>query len=155
MNVGVKLLNNDHKQLVNLINTLHEGLVTGLPKPELENAFERLVTYTRIHHENEERLLADAGYHGLQIHKHEHGQMLEQLLEMQIRFINNAQLGVDMEIMHQLRVWLFKHVQGSDQRFIHHLKTVNVEAIIAGWKMPVESARVKPVVESRIEVGVW
>jgi hemerythrin len=155
LNVGVKLLNNDHKQLVNLINSLHDGLVTGQAKPELESVFESLVSFTRIHHANEEKFLAEAGYHGFQAHKREHDQMLDQLLELQIRFIQSAQLGVEMEIMQRLRVWLFKHIQGSDQKFAPHLKTINVEAILAGWKAPVESPPKLPVVETRIEQGVW
>jgi hemerythrin len=155
LNVGVKLLNNDHKKLVNLINNLHDGLVTGLPKPELENLFERLVSYTRIHHANEEKFLAEAEYHASMLHKQEHDQMLDKLLNLQIQFINSTQLGVEMEIMQQLRVWLFRHIQGSDQQFASHLKTVNVEAILAGWKAPVESPRTKPLVETRIEQGVW
>jgi hemerythrin len=155
MNVGVKLLNNDHKNLVNLINILHDGLVTGQAKPELEKAFERLVSYTRIHHANEEKFLAEAGYHGLLMHTHENDRMREQLLELQIRFIHSAQLGVDMEIMQQLRVWLFRHIQGTYQKFVSHLKTINVDAILAAWKAPVESLRKNPVIETRIEQGVW
>lgn len=156
MNVGVKLLNNDHKQLVNLINNLHDGLVTGQSKAVLENEFEQLVTYTRFHHANEERLLDEAGFHGLLTHKQEHEQMLEHLLRMQIRFIESSQLGVEMEIMQQLRVWLFRHIQGSDQHFASHLKSVNVDAILNQWKPPVETPRLHPVVvEARIEQGVW
>jgi len=30
-----------------------------------------------------------------------------------------------------------------------------VEAILAGWKVPVEIPRKNPVVEARIEQGVW
>jgi hemerythrin len=155
LNVGVKLLNNEHKQLVNLINNLHDGLVTGQAKSELQIIFERLVSLTRIHHDNEERLLAEAGFHGLQAHKREHLQMLQQLVELQIRFVNTNQLGVEMEIMQQLRVWLFKHIQGTDQQFTSHLKSVNVDAILNGWRAPIESPQLKPVVETRIEQGVW
>jgi hemerythrin-like metal-binding protein len=155
LNVGVKLLNNDHKKLVILLNNLHDGLVTGLPKPALETIFEQLVTYTRIHHTNEEKFLAEAGYHSSVMHKQEHEQMLEQLLELQIRFLGSAQLGVEMEILHQLRVWLFKHIQESDQKFAVHLKTINVEAVLAGWKDPATIPWKAPPSEARVEQGVW
>lgn len=155
LNVGVKLLNNDHKKLVILINSLHDGLVTGQSKAQLERIFESLVSYTCIHHANEEKFLAEAGYHSSTMHKQEHEQMLEHLLELQIRFINCSQLGVEMEIMQQLRVWLFKHIQGSDQQFAMHLKTINVEAVLAEWKAPAEIPRRLPVQETRIEQGVW
>jgi len=155
MNVGVKLLNNDHKKLVILINNLHDGLVTGQYKPELEDLFESLVNSTSVHHANEEKFLAEAGYHSFQMHKQEHEQMLEQLMELQIRFISSARLGVEIEVIHQLRTWLFKHIQGSDQQFAPHLKTINVGAILADWKAPIEISRRIPASEPRIEQGVW
>ena len=155
LNVGVKLLNNDHKKLVILLNNLHDGLVTGQSKPELENIFEKLVSYTRVHHANEEKFLAEADYHSSQIHKLEHEQMMDQLLELQTRFLGCAQLGVEMEIMHQLRVWLFKHIQESDQKFAVHLKTINVDAVLAGWKDPATIPRKTPEHETRVEQGLW
>ena len=154
MNVGVKLLNNDHKMLMNLINNLHDGLVTGRTKPDLEDTFERLIAFTRLHHAHEEKFLAEAGYHDFQMHEQEHGQMVEQLLELQIQFTSTAQLGAEMEIVQQLRVWLFKHIQGADQQFIPHLKTINVEAILAGWKTPLEFPRMRHASEPIIEQGV-
>jgi hemerythrin len=155
LNVGVKLLNNDHKKLVILLNELHDGLVTGQSKLELEKIFEKLIIYTRIHHVNEEKFLVEAGYHGTSLHKQEHDQMLDRLLELQTRFLGSAQLGVEMEILHQLRGWLFKHIQDSDQKFASHLNTVKVDSAIAGWKTPVEMPRRMPVNESIIEQGVW
>ncbi len=155
MNVGVKLLNNDHRKLVILINNLHDGLVTGQAKPELESMFEMLVNATRAHHANEEQFLADEDHHSSLMHKQEHEQMLDKLLELQIRFINSAQLGVEMEIMHQLRSWLFQHVQGSDQQFAAHLKTVNVDAILGDWKSPAMIDRKIPSRETGIEQSVW
>jgi hemerythrin-like metal-binding protein len=155
LNVGIKLLDNDHKKLVILLNNLHDGLITGIPKPDLESTFVRLVEYTRIHHANEEKFLAEAGYHSSEMHKQEHDKMLDQLLELQTRFLGCAQLGVEMEILHQLRMWLFKHIQDSDQKFAAHLKTINVEAVLAEWNEHAEIPWNSPAHETRVEQGVW
>jgi hypothetical protein len=60
-----------------------------------------------------------------------------------------------MEIMQQLRVWFMKHIHDADQKFVQHLKTINVEAILAGWKAPVQSPQISSTIESRVELGVW
>jgi hemerythrin-like metal-binding protein len=155
MNVGVKLLNNDHKKLVLLINSLHDGLVTGQAKSELESIFERLLHFTRIHHANEEKFLADAGYLGSPLHQHEHEVLIAQLIDLQNSFRDATQLGVEMEILNRLRHWLFKHIQGSDQQYVAHLKEAKVEAILAEWKSTQTMPPLVPASEPRIEQGVW
>lgn len=134
LSVGVKLLDNDHKRLVLLVNQLHDGLVTGCSKPALESLFEELAVFADTHHAHEEQLLAETGYPGLEAHKYEHHQMTGLLLELQARFTNSSQLAVELEIVQQLREWLFRHIQASDHKFISHLKAKDVNAILARRK---------------------
>jgi hemerythrin len=131
MSVGVKLLDNDHKKLVLLINQLHEGLMTGRAKLGLERIFQDLVSYTRVHHAHEERLLVETGFHGTAAHKQEHESTIEQAVELQMRFKSSEGLDTELEIMHQLREWLFRHIQGSDKEFVAHLKAKEVNALLA------------------------
>jgi hemerythrin len=131
MSVGVKLLDNDHKKLVLLINQLHDGLITGRAKPVLERVFEELVSYTRVHHTHEEQLLVETGFHGSAAHKLEHESTIERAIELQMRFQSSEGLASELEIMHQLREWLFRHIQGSDKAFVAHLKAIGVNEILA------------------------
>jgi hemerythrin len=133
MSVGVKLLDNDHKKLVLLANELHDKTAAGRNRKALENIFEELANYTRLHFYHEERLLAETGYHGSVTHRQEHDQLLEQLMELQLHFTNSQDLAHDMEVMNRLRVWLFKHIQGADQEFVPHFKTKSVDSILSEW----------------------
>src|ERR1035441_8600856 len=92
MSVEVKLLDNDHKKLVLLINQLHEGLMTGRAKLELEGVFEELVSYTRVHHAQEEHLLIESGYHGSAAHKQEHESTIDRVVALQMRFNSSEEL---------------------------------------------------------------
>ena len=152
MSVGVKLLNNDHKKLVLLINQLHDGLITGRAKPALERIFEELVSYTRVHHANEEQLFVETGFQGSAAHMLEHDSTIERVVELQMRFSSSEGLGAELEIMHQLREWLFRHIQGSDQEFVSHFKAKGIDAILAARKT---LDGMEPAKESRVMQGVW
>ena len=132
--IGVKLLDNDHKMLVLLINQLHDELVTGGSKSSLKSSFDALVKFACVHHRNEDRLLAETAYPGAAAHHQEHDRLLGHLIELQARFANNTQLADELEIVHQLREWLFNHTQSSDREFAAHLKSHGANAILAAHK---------------------
>lgn len=144
MSVGVKLLDNDHKKLVLLVNRLHDGVMAGYARPELESIFGKLVEFTRLHFSHEERLLAKTGYQGWVAHRQEHDQLLNQLMELQAHFSSGAEGAKDQDVMNRLRIWLFKHTQGADQVFVSHLKAKGVDSILATWDKLDNDARVKP-----------
>ena len=131
LSIGVKLLDNDHKKLVLLINQLYDGLKTGRAKVELERVFEDLVSYARVHHSHEEQLLVETGFQGSAMHKQEHEYTLERAVELQMRFKSSEELAIELEVVNQLRDWLFGHIQGSDKEFVAHLKAKEVNALLA------------------------
>ena len=134
MSVGVKLLDNDHKRLVILINQLHDGLMMGRAKPALDRVFEDLVSYTRVHHSHEEQLLVETGFPGSAMHKQEHEYTLERAVELQMRFKSSEGLGAELGVVSHLRNWLFRHIHGSDQEFVSHFKAKGIDAILATRK---------------------
>ena len=152
MSVGVKLLDNDHKKLVLLINQLHAGLMTGRAKPALERGFEDLVRYTRIHHSHEEQLLVETGYPGSAAHKQEHESTIEQAVELQMRFQSSEGLAAEQVVINHLREWLFRHIKGSDKEFVAHLKAKGIDAILATRET---LDGMKPAKRTRVMQGVW
>jgi hemerythrin len=131
LSVGVKLLDNDHKKLMLLINQLHEGLIKGSSKPALERVFDDLVSYTRVHHAHEEQLFIETGYKGSAAHILEHDSTVDRAVELQMRFNNSEGLGAELEVVRHLREWLFRHIHGSDQDFVSHFKAKKIDAILA------------------------
>lgn len=148
MSVDVKLLDNDHKRLVILINGLYDGLMASYASETLERIFDELIAYTRIHFDHEERFLVEAGYSGAAEHKQEHDHKIEQVLDMQDRFRNETELAGHLDVMNQLKDWLVNHIQHSDQEFVAHLKTTGVESILTAWDKSIEAAQEEPVTGS-------
>ncbi|MGA2350281.1 MAG: bacteriohemerythrin [Terracidiphilus sp.] len=133
MSVGVKLLDNDHRKLVLRINELHEGLMTGRAKPELGLAFERLVRCARVHFAHEERLFAETGYRDAAAHQQVHKEMIEKIKYLHVQFKFATEIAVELELMSQLKVWLFSHLHSADQDYIAHLQGKNFDPLLGSW----------------------
>ena len=136
MSVDVKMLDNDHKRLAILINDMHDGLMAGRDSKELELIFDELIAYARVHFAHEERILAEAGYSGAAAHKQEHGHKIEQVLILQARFRSAKESAAYLEVLDQLKEWLFSHMEHSDKEFVAHLKATGVDTILAAWNEP-------------------
>ena len=136
LSVDVKMLDNDHKRLAILISDLHDGLMAGRDSKDLDRIFDELVAYARVHFAHEERILAEAGYIGAAAHKQEHEQKIKQLMTLQALFQIAKESADYLEILDQLKEWLFTHMERSDKEFVAHLKATGVDSILAGWNEP-------------------
>jgi hemerythrin len=136
LSVDVKILDNDHKRLAILINDLHNALMAGCDSKVLDGIFNELVANTRIHFAHEERLLAEAGYSGAAEHKQLHEQKIKQVLDMQARFRSARGSAAYLEVLDQLKDWLFTHTESADKDFVAHLKASGINSILAGWNEP-------------------
>ncbi len=153
MSVNVKLLDNDHKKLVLLINNLHDGLVTGRAKSELKHVFEGLVRHTRVHHAHEEKLLAETAYPAMQEHTREHDSSVNRLTVLQARFNNSDGLADELEVMNQLKDWLFTHIQDSDRKFVPHFESQGVDPLLAAWGKSDGILPQRPVMSAGVGLG--
>jgi hemerythrin len=136
LSVDVKMLDNDHKRLAILINDLHDGMMAGRDKEALERIFDELVAYAHVHFAHEERILDEAGYSGAAAHKQEHEQKIKLLLTLQALFQIAKESADYLDILDQLKEWLFTHMKHSDKEFVAHLKVTGVDSILAGWNEP-------------------
>ena len=148
MSVGVKLLDNDNKKLILLINHLHDGLVSERAKPELDRIFQRLIRSTRVHFAHEEHLLLETGYPGAMAHKQEHDRLLKQVDELYQRFRAGVPLSIYIDGMDILEDWLANHLFGSDQKYGPFLEARGVNWILTSWEIPAEALHHKPDVQS-------
>lgn len=155
MSVGVKLLDNDHKRLVLLVNQLHDGLMSGLAKAALERDFEVLIQNFRDHLAQEDQLLAVTGYPKPELQRMENDRLIVQILQLQMHFIQSTQLAEDLEIMRQLRVLLARHIQSSDRESVVYLRANDVNTLLTSKKTLKTMAWLLPANEFQVAQGVW
>jgi len=114
--VNISILDTQHKNLVNMVNGLHQAMGEGTGKDQLGEILLNLVTYTQGHFTTEERLMQLHGYPDFPAHKAEHENLTNTVMEFKRRFLAN-EVGLTVEVMEFLRDWLIKHIQGSDKKY--------------------------------------
>ncbi|MEN6632842.1 MAG: bacteriohemerythrin [Candidatus Polarisedimenticolia bacterium] len=116
LSVGVRQCDEEHKQLVAMINRLHAAMLEGKGKDVVGPVLRGLVLYVAVHFRNEERLLQTYGYPSLPAHQAEHRKLTAQVAAEQERF-EKGQVALAVGLMDFLRDWLVKHIQGSDRLY--------------------------------------
>ena len=116
LSVGVKSIDDQHKELVRMVNQLAEAMAKGQGKDVLGKIFDGLVKYTVSHFAHEEKLMSDHAYPAAMTHKKHHADLKAQAMALQDRAKSGA-LIVTMETLHFLKDWLLHHIQETDKSF--------------------------------------
>ena len=127
MSVKVKVLDDDHKTLIAMLNSLNEGIESGHARKTLESVIEKLSNYTRIHFAREEKMFEQTGYPMGQAHKAEHALLARRVMNLQARFEAGQSRELGMETMAFLKSWLTDHIMGSDQKYGPHLNAKGIK----------------------------
>jgi hemerythrin-like metal-binding protein len=125
LSVGVKVLDNDHKRLLGLLNQLNDGMRAGRGRETLGKVFDELVNYTQTHFAREEQFFAESGYAAAAAHKKEHDDLTMRVLDLQARH-KKGELALTQEVINFLKSWLMHHIQGSDRKYGPHLNAKGI-----------------------------
>jgi hemerythrin len=109
-------LDNQHKKLIGLVQTLHEAMRAGRGKQELNKIFQNLVAYCASHFAAEERLMKAHGYPDYQEHQQIHARMTDKALSLQKEF-QAGKMTVTLDTMNFLEDWVSKHIVGTDKKY--------------------------------------
>ena len=122
LSVGVESIDDEHKQLIAIVNDLYQAHCEGHEKEVVGEIIERLRKYIRIHFAREERLMERCDYPGLAEHKLEHTAMEKwvAVMENEYRAGNGAEIA--HEILDYLKDWFYDHIGRIDQLYAPYLK---------------------------------
>ena len=117
LSVGVDVIDNQHKRIVEYINELHEARLKR-DKNAIAHVIEELVDYTLSHFSFEEAMMEEAHYRFLAPHKKVHELFVRRVSEFQQRF----KLGEDFEavagdMQNTLITWLMNHIKREDMDY--------------------------------------
>ena len=121
LSVGVKVLDEDHKRLIAMVNELYDAMQAGQGRDALGRILDGLVRYTQEHFAREEKFFAQSGYPAAAPHKQEHDALTQQVIEVQRKYAAGAAATLTLEVLQFLKKWLINHIQGSDQKYRAHL----------------------------------
>jgi hemerythrin-like metal-binding protein len=119
--VGVAAIDGQHREMLEIVNRLLEGLHAGRDLDELVETLRELVRCTEHNIATEERLMQE---HGLATghHRDEHRRLLESIRHFNLRL----DPGGLAESARWLREWLLGHIDEDDRPFAELLRTRGV-----------------------------
>jgi len=122
--VGIKEINDQHKKLIALTNTLFEACRQGSESAgeAFAPALKEAVDYVKTHFAFEEGLMNRFAYPQISEHKKEHESFVMKIIE-EAQAFKEGRRFVPNHFARFLRDWLLEHIAIQDQKLGRYLKT--------------------------------
>jgi len=125
MSVGVAQFDDDHKQVIGLLNGLFEDARAGHAKEAIGGILDELIGYARSHFAAEEKLLRDFRYPKLIEHEKEHQALIVRVLQLREDYLAGIDSRLSLELAAFLKGWLVDHILGADRDYGGYLGALN------------------------------
>lgn len=113
--VGVQSIDDEHRELIELINNFYEKLRHEPDKEIVELRLGDIVTAISMHFALEERLMREHEYAEYAAHKEDHEELLDQIYELVDMFLSDPDTGGEL-LEKRLSDWFAGHFGGFDAR---------------------------------------
>ncbi len=124
--VDIKEIDDQHKELVAMINDLYGAMVKRRPQEVLGEILNQLSNYCAVHFAAEEALMQAHAYPYYQEHKAIHDKVSAKVHALQNGF-KAGKTSLTIEISMFLKDWLDKHILGTDQKYAAFLRAKGVK----------------------------
>ncbi|WP_419783808.1 bacteriohemerythrin [Maridesulfovibrio sp.] len=121
LNLGVPQIDNQHKELIRLVNGLISAVSLDRPEKTIKNVLKKLREYTVFHFNSEEVFMDSIGYDNLNKHVAEHIDLKKKVKEFQ-RYIYKGESVEVMTLLDFLKPWLLNHILESDREIAAFIK---------------------------------
>jgi hemerythrin-like metal-binding protein len=111
--VGIAAVDHEHRELIDLINRLHDDLAASGGTVAAEPFFGDLHAAISAHFALEERFMRENRYDQLAQHKADHEKLLDELRDLMDDF---AARGTTAELSGALERWFAQHFETHDAR---------------------------------------
>ena len=106
-------LDAEHKQIIEHINELYVSMNGPTDSVANNHVLERLVQYTQIHFDHEEKIMQEMGYPDAAAHKALHDNMRRRTIGLRTHW--TAVTARDVLVV--LKDWWLDHIQGEDKKY--------------------------------------
>jgi hemerythrin-like metal-binding protein len=116
-NLGIVSIDEQHKKLIGIINTLAKDIAQGLTHADINSTIVRMEQYVKDHFQYEEGYFALCKYEATPEHIAEHRIFLEKTEEFRKR-AETEDPTLSIEILGYLEDWFLHHVQVVDKQYV-------------------------------------
>jgi len=120
-NIGFKIIDDQHKKLVSIINDLYEAQNHGQLQGAISKALENLADYTVYHFSEEKKLFALYEYPKTAEHLAEHDYFVNKVKGFQ-QELSRGNIVLSLKTIDFLKDWTIEHILGSDKEFSEFVK---------------------------------
>jgi len=120
MNTGVDVIDDQHRQLVEMVNHLY-AIEDPNNRKEIKTVLDDLVNYTLSHFAFEEGMMEEAGYPLTRPHKRVHELFVKRVTEFYQRFEKGEDVLIPLRQV--LSRWLLNHIMHEDMAFSEIVKS--------------------------------
>lgn len=113
--VGIEAVDHEHRELVELINRLHEQAKAQGSKMAVLGFFGDLYKAISAHFALEERFMREKGYDELRAHKGDHERLLDEIRDIMEDYEVND-LFEERLLAQRLDAWFSRHFETHDAR---------------------------------------
>ncbi|MCW9034671.1 MAG: bacteriohemerythrin [Alphaproteobacteria bacterium] len=121
--VNIQLIDNHHKQLVEMSNNLLEALKNRVSQKDVHVALDFLIDYTDYHFREEEALFSSYDYEKTDVHKERHKVLLQQVIDLKEKTKDKKN---NPEVIIFLKEWIINHILTADRDYAAYLNTKGV-----------------------------
>ncbi|MGA1862271.1 bacteriohemerythrin [Deferribacter thermophilus] len=121
LSVGIKKFDEQHKNLVRLVNEIYDAVNADKSAAVLEKILNELVEYTVYHFDSEEEAFKRFGYPEYEKHKRIHEDLKAQVGEFLEKY-KKGDTAIGFTLLNFLKKWLVNHIMGEDKKYSSFLK---------------------------------
>ncbi len=121
-------IDDQHKELVKLINTLYESIREGHSSETVEKTLNSLLRYVEVHFETEEAAMRQRRYPGYKRHLMIHEDLRKKVLDLKKQQLQGRDVAT-FELLNFLVDWLKSHIASEDVlfgQFVHKMERSNL-----------------------------
>jgi hemerythrin len=123
--VGVRLIDDQHKELLKLTNDLFNHCVGDEESERIffKKIIEGAVDYVKIHFSTEEKIMLQTNFSGYAAHKREHDAFVLTVAD-QIKNFNEGKKFTLVAFTRFLKDWVLTHIAVSDKQYFEYFKQI-------------------------------
>ena len=118
-NLGIEEVDNEHRDLVALINALHEAMSAGAGHADIVEGLSEIYALVAAHFGREEAYMRETRYMAYAEHKEDHEVLLDDLREI-IDEIRSGGRYAEARLSADLQYWFSEHFRTHDARLHQH-----------------------------------